>query len=262
MPHKNDDSPYYTLVATCFHEWDIADFDKKIYAAQGIFRKHYNDESKQIEIKGKKFINRRIFSEKMDLNKRFIEEIFAAIQSTRIRISRIVGEKPLNDVRFDPSKLDRHHTLLINTLEDFARKPDNKIRHISVVFDNIDDGDARRITNRLAGLIHKAEYKNAPYSHITAWPLFVSSQIVAGIQIADIVASVIRHMYCIHFGKVQYLEPFKSWIIEKYGIIEEKFFDKPKAFPLITQGELEKISKTSKINSEEGLLTCVDKTVT
>ncbi|MCL1941093.1 MAG: DUF3800 domain-containing protein, partial [Synergistaceae bacterium] len=150
-------------------------------------------------------------------------------------------ERPANDVRFDPSKLDRHHTLLINTLEEFARK--DKIKYISVVFDNIDDGDARRVTDRLAGLIHKAEYKNAPYSHITAWPLFVSSQIVAGIQVADLAASVIRHMYCIYFEKIQYPEPFKHWIIEKYSVIKEKFFHKPETFPLITQAELEKITK-------------------
>jgi hypothetical protein len=245
-PHKNDDSPYYTLVAVCFHEWDISSFDKKIYAAQGIFRKHYNDESRIVEIKGTKFINKRIFSENMDINKRFIEEIFTAIQDATIWISRIVGEKPASDVKYNPSKLDRHHTLLINTLEDFARRRDNKIKHISIVFDNIDDGDARKVTARLAGLVHKAEYKGEPYNHITTWPFFVSSQIVPGIQIADVVASVIRHMYCIQFDKRQYSEPFKSWVIEKYSIIKQKFFDRPQDFPLITQAELEKISKASR----------------
>jgi hypothetical protein len=243
IPHKNDDSPFYTLVAACFNEWDITSFDKKIYAAQGIFRRHYNDESRNIEIKGVKFINKRIFSMNMNLNKQFIEEIFTAIQNAPIWISRIVGEKPTNEVKFDPSKLDRHHTLLINTLEDFARKSGNKVKHISIVFDNIDDGDARKITARLAGLIHKAEYKGAPYCHITAWPLFVSSQIVSGIQIADIVASVIRHMYCILFSDKHYPEPYKNWIIEKYSVIKQKFFDRPQDFPLITQAELEKISK-------------------
>ena len=37
LMHKNDDSPFYVLAAVCFHEWEIAKVDKKIFHAKQKF---------------------------------------------------------------------------------------------------------------------------------------------------------------------------------------------------------------------------------
>jgi hypothetical protein len=80
-------------------------------------------------------------------------------------------------------------------------------------------------------LIYKAEYKGKNYTHITPWPLFVDSSVVGGIQIADLVAGIIRHHYCINKGRTiipnfenMYPADFCRWINEKYEIIKSKFW--------------------------------------
>lgn len=242
--HRKDDSPFYTLVAVTFQEWEISKFDRKIYEANSIFREHYDDlERENVEIKSKKFITNRIFKPNMNLNLDFIEKIFDAIRQSQINIVRVVGERPDVDIKWDIAKLPRQYTLLVNGLEDYARK--SNIKNISVVFDNIDDGDAKNITKKFSNLVHKAALKNQGYEHITAWPMFVSSQVVPGIQIADIVAGVIRHMYCLHFGRTEaknYSPQLAYWIHEKYEIIKSKFSASPNSFPLISKDEIAKIS--------------------
>jgi len=246
LMHKNDDSPFYVLAAVCFHEWEIAKVDKKIFHAKQKFAalKYKSHERKDMaiamEIKAKKLITPRSIG--LSYNREFLDELFQVVVNSKAKILRIVGERPDFDVTFEKGKLKPHYTQLIRLLEKAAGE--HNVKNISVVFDNINDGDALETSKQFSNLIHKAGHgPNLPYEHITAWPLFVNSEVVAGIQIADIVAGLIRHRYCMEFDsakKKDYPHDFSEWVYKKYAVLQSKFWLDAQKWVLLKKEQLSK----------------------
>ena len=230
---NGDISPFATLVAACIHERYIGELDRSFFR----IKRDIFGEGKKVEIKAENFIHSKIFiSEK---NKECIEKVFDVIAGIKMHFLGIICERPTHRLRKDRnSLLPYHYTQLMNKIDSYAIQQQ---QDIFVVFDNQSHGKDAELSFRYGNLVHKARH----IERLQASPFFVSSAIVPGIQIADIVAGLLRHYYCMRESLCQstYSEEFKIWLQEKYEFIRPMFpsVDKSSGIYYISRKTLEEV---------------------
>jgi hypothetical protein len=139
------------------------------------------------------------------------------IASEDIRVYAMVMEKPDYFPCFHDDKLPTYYTYLmqrINAYASYAR------RNVAVIFDGQDAGSDEVISKKFNNLVFRAAGMEA----IIEMPLFVSSKIVPGIQLADIMAGVTRHYYNLKLHTEKPNTEFEKWIYKLYRIINQKTY--------------------------------------
>ena len=180
-PHPNDKNRRPVVVAACFSERDSRRISGRIHAMK---RDLLNSE--RIELKGVKLLNRRTHRVKPDYLG-FLEEFFSNLLNLPITLFAIIMEAPFGAGEQQDDFLPDRFRFLIQRIELLAETNDEMA---TIMFDghpNLYGGLGWKFNS----FLYRHEEGRA-CTHITDVPAFVDSETSAGIQIADMVASVIR----------------------------------------------------------------------
>jgi len=180
-PHPNDSSSRPVLTAVCLSESDSHAISGRLH---GLKRDILGREG--IELKGVALLNRHTFKNKPDYVG-FIEEFFSTLSNLPVTIFASIMEAPFPLPVGQTDILPNRFRFLLQRIELLAAESDTMA---TLMFDgspNLYGGVGRQFNS----FLYRSDEGRA-CTHITDAPAFVDSKTSAGIQIADMVASVIR----------------------------------------------------------------------
>jgi hypothetical protein len=180
-PHPNDPNKRPVVVAVCFSERDSRLISGRIHALK---RDLLNSE--RIELKGVKLLNRRTYRVKRDYWG-FLEEFYGSLLNLPIIVFAIIMEAPFNSGEKEDEFLPSRFRYLIQRIELLA---ESRGEMATIMFDG-----APNLYGGLGWKFNSFLYRHdegRAHVHITDAPAFVDSETSAGIQVADMIASVIR----------------------------------------------------------------------
>ena len=214
-PHPNDPADRPVVVAAC-----IGDQDARTVAARlhGLKRDVLGKE--RMEMKGVNLINRRTY-ERRPLEVAFVEEFFSALLNLPITVFAVIMERPSFPPDPQDMKLPDQFRFLTQRVQLLAEA---RQEMATMLFDG-SPGQLGGLSFKFEAFLHCSEEGRA-CSRITDTPFFGDSRASAGVQIADMVASVIR----IYEGEELYKrfpsgDTFLLAIRRYYRIIEMKTLD-------------------------------------
>lgn len=140
----------------------------------------------RMEMKGVYLLNRGTFR-RMPKHVAFVEEFFSALLNLPIVIFGIIMERPSALPPVDEMHLPRQFRFLVERIELLAEQQDEMA---TILFDGT-GGLYGGLSRKFDSFLYRSDAGQA-CTHITDAPFFVDSETSAGIQIADMVASVVR----------------------------------------------------------------------
>jgi hypothetical protein len=213
FPEPDDPSEHSVLLVCCINIEDIRSITRRVYQLKlEIFGGNNN-----VEIKAKNFIIRRNLKPDRTIKKKFVDKLFDIIESEKMKVYAMVMERPDYVPYNHPDKLPTYYTYLLQRINACGHYMK---RNVSVIYDGQDPGRDEDISKRFYNLVYGVQH----YQEIVEMPLFVSSKIVPGIQIADIMAGVVRHYHNLKLHKNKPSDDFEVWINNMYNIINSKTY--------------------------------------
>ncbi len=215
FPTPTDSSPHSVLLGLCVKKEDIRDLSSRVYQA----KEQIYGGKPTMEIKAKNLINPRIMKPNFSKNKSFTDKLFEIIAGQNVGVYAMVLEKPDAPIITEPEKLPKHYTFLLYRINAHGQ---HSKRIVAVVFDGQTHADDKDISERFHNFVYNAD--PSVTQNLLEMPLFVSSDIVAGIQLADLMAGVVRHYHNLglHCAGSTPNSEFAQWVSEKHAIINAK----------------------------------------
>ena len=215
-PHPNDPCQRPVVVSVCLNEVDGRSIAARIH---GLKRDLLGQE--RVELKARNLINRRTFRRKPHFIS-FLEEFFNTLNNFPVTIFAMIMQAPFEHTQSDEEYLPNRFRFLVQRIELLAEERNSMA---TILFDG-SAGLFGGLGWQFNGYLFRSEEGRA-CRHITDVPSFVDSKTSAGIQIADMVASVIRQYEEAELYKQSpqkgdtYLYTIRRW----YEIIEQKTRD-------------------------------------
>ncbi len=212
-PHPNDPTSRPVVAAVC-----ISDADSRAISGRLHSLKRDNLGNERMELKARNLINRRTFRRKPDYQQ-FLEEFFSAVLNLPVTIFAAIMEQPFPCPSRESNILPNRFRYLVQRVELLAEERDEMA---TLMFDgqpNLYGGVGWQFNS----FLYRHEEGRA-CTHITDAPSFVDSRASAGIQIADLTASVVRLYQEAELFRTgppandQFLFAIRRW----YRIIEQK----------------------------------------
>ena len=181
-PHPNDRNQRPVVVSVCMEERQGRLIAGRLH---GLKRDFLGRE--RTELKGTRFINRRTFRRKPEYVS-FLEEFFNTLLNLPLTVFAVIMQAPFQHIpRTEDDHLPDRFRFLMQRIELLAEEQDTMA---TIMFDG-SAGLYGGLGWQFNGFLYRSDEGRA-FTHITDAPSFVDSQTSAGIQIADMVASVIR----------------------------------------------------------------------
>ena len=212
-PHPNDSCHRPAVVSICISDRNVRAISGRLH---GLKRDILNRE--RMELKGVNLINRRTFRRKPDYVS-FLDEFFSAVLNLPLTIFAMVMEAPFPPTPYVENMLPNHFRFLVQRIELLA---EDMGEMATLMF----DGSASLYGGlgwQFNSFLYRSDEGRACVN-ITDAPSFVDSKTSAGIQIADLTASVMRQYEEAELFRNapptgdQYLFAIRRW----YRILEQK----------------------------------------
>ena len=225
-PHPNDPTTRPVLAAVCFPEWESRRIGRLMF---GIKRSLLGNERTGKELKANQILNSRTFDRRPELRE-LVAEVFDQIQNLDINIFAVVMEKPETVIPRDTVYLPRQYRYILQRVNALL------VSEQSMAFVLV-DGDG----SQYGGLSAKLErylnryHEGQSMTNVVDTPYFVDSKYTMGIQLADLVAGVIRQYQEAEMYRDPHTsDPYLRAIARYYRIIESKTVDQstPEGYPL------------------------------
>lgn len=215
-PHPKDSTKRPVVVAVCISDSNVRLVSGRLHAL-----KRDNINREKMELKAVKFLNRRTFRRKPDYVG-FLDEFFSAVLNLPLTVFGVIMESPFSTLPDANALLPNRFRFLVQRIELLAEATEEMA---TLMF----DGSASLYGGlgwQFNSYLYRSEEGRACV-HITDAPSFVDSQTSAGIQIADMIASILRQyeeagLYATSPpAGDQYLFAIRRW----YRIVEQKTRD-------------------------------------
>ncbi len=214
-PHPNDPSKRPVVVAACIQDRDARTVAGRLH---GLKRDVLGKE--RMEMKGVRLINRSTFRRRT-AEAAFVEEFFSALLNLPITVFAVIMERPI--IAPDPkdTKLPDQFRFLTQRVQLLA---ESKEEMATLLFDGA-PGQLGGLSFKFGGFLYRSEEGRA-CTNITDIPFFGDSKASAGVQIADMIAAVIRQYEEAElYKRVPVGDTFLLAIRRYYRIIEQKTVD-------------------------------------
>ena len=217
-PHPNDGNPRPVVVAVCIDAEHSRLVSGRIHALK---RDFLGRERERMELKALNLLNRRTYRRKPDYAA-FLEEFFGSILNLPITVFGVIMQAPFDERVDDDNLLPNRFRYLLQRIELLAEE---KNKMATILFDGAPNlyGD---VGWKFNSFLYRSDEGRA-CTHITDAPAFVDSRTSAGIQIADMIASVIRQYEQTELFRATpppgdlYIYAIRRW----YNIVERKTRD-------------------------------------
>lgn len=215
FPHPHDPASRPVLAAVCMRQQDSREISRMVYAIQ---RQVLGPREQYDELKARNLVNRRTFR-RVEAKRELVEAFFAGIRNMPITLFAVVMRRPQQPIVDSPRLPDQYRYLLQRA---HLLLPDGD-KMAAVVVDG--DGSHSQLSAKFQGFLHRSNEGRALHRIMDA-PFFVDSEITTGIQIADMVAGVIRiYQENELHRRVPPGDSFLSAIARYYEICHEKTRD-------------------------------------
>ena len=225
-PHPNDPTTRPVLAAVCFPEWKSRSIGRLLF---GIKRSLLGDERTGKELKANAILNKRTFNRRPELRE-LVAEIFDQIQNLDITIFAVVMDKPETVIPRDTVYLPRQYRYILQRANALV-VDDQAMAFVLVDGDGSQYGGLSAKLGRYLNRYHEGQ----SMTNVVDTPYFVDSKYTMGIQLADLVAGVIRKYQEAELYRDPHTsDPFLRAIARYYKIIESKTKDlsDPQGHPL------------------------------
>ena len=213
-PHPNDPTTRPILAAVCFRESESRSISRWLF---GLKRSLLGAERAGKELKATEILNTRTFNRKPDLRE-LAAEIFDQIQNLDVTIFAVVMEKPVEVIPRDTPYLPRQYRFILQRVNALL-EGEQSMAFVLV------DGDG----SQYGGLSAKIDsylsrsYEGRAMTNVVDTPYFVDSRYTMGIQLADLVAGVVRQYHEAELSRHSHTsDPYLRSIARYYRAIESK----------------------------------------
>ena len=214
-PHPMDSNQWSVVVACCFSEPDSRRVARTLHAL-----KRDVLQREKMEMKGVKLLNRSVFRNRRE-RVAFVEEFFSTLLNLPVVIFAIVVERPSTPPLGDETFLPLYFQYLVERIQLLAEADDDMA---TLLFDGNGENFGG-LSTKFNSFLYRSN-QGQLYTRITDAPFFVDSKITAGIQIADMVASVIRQYQQEELYRVTPVgDDYLLAIRRYYRIVEQKTVD-------------------------------------
>ena len=223
-PHPNDSAQRPVLASVCVDARYLRDLNTRLFRLKSdLLGKGQFD----IEAKASQILNERTFR-RIPEKREFVEALFDMCRNFPMTVFAIVMDKP---DRPPPTERDflpiqfRQILYRVNRLVELEY-PDDLA---AVMFDG-DGSQFNGLTERFSNWLFRT-YTGQAAKYLADSPFFVDSRFTPGIQIADMVAGVIRiYQENALYQRAPRGDPFLSAVARYYRILEQKSVNLPHPF--------------------------------
>ncbi|MDI6857345.1 MAG: DUF3800 domain-containing protein [Dehalococcoidia bacterium] len=208
------------LAAVCIDQARSRDLSRQMFN----MKKRLTENPENFELKGHKLLTRTTF-EKRAAKRELVESTFELIRNIDLTLFAIVMERPTVVPLLQPGMLPNQYRYILQRvalLLDAQSHDDMAL----LIFDGQGPNFGRDLSSAISGFLFKHP-EGQSYSRIVETPLFVDSRITPGIQIADMVASCVRHFQEneLHRRPLPAGDTFLSAIQRYYRCVQQKSID-------------------------------------
>lgn len=215
-PHPNDRATRPALAAICFAQGDSRTISRQVYRVK---RNLLGPERAGLELKAHDLLKRGTFRRKPALRE-LVESIFDLMRNLPITIFAIAMERPTEVIPRTTTQLPRQyryvlqrfHTMLLDSAQ------------MAVVLIDGNGSQYGGLSRKLESYLHR-HGEGQSLQNIVDTPYFVDSRFTTGIQLADMVAGVVRQYEEAELFRNQPPDPYLTAIDRYYRIIGEKTKD-------------------------------------
>ena len=218
-PHPNDEASRPVLASVSFAQRDSRDISAKIY---GIKRNLLGVERAGRELKAHSLLKPGTFRRKPELRE-LVESVFEQLREMPVTIFGVVMERPEQPLPRADGRLPRQYRYLLQNVN--ASLQDN-LHSLSVVLIDGDGSQYGGLSAKIEQYLHRHGEGRA-LGKIVDSPYFVDSRFTAGIQLADLVAGVLRQYYEKELFLQSPSDAYLSAVARYYRTIKEKSPDVP-----------------------------------
>lgn len=218
-PHPNDRASRPVLVSVCINAHELRVISIELFKLK---RRILQRDQGDFEAKAKRLITRATFRNRPE-KREFVESFFEMCRNLPLVIFAEIMERPQSppptDIGFLPMQF-RHLLYRINRLLDLETE-----RSLGAIFFDGDGSQYSKLSVRFSNWLYRSRGGQSLVNLVDS-PFFVDSRFTSGIQIADMVASVLR-IYEENelFRWAPTGDDFLSAISRYYSIIREKTKD-------------------------------------
>lgn len=213
-PRPNDNTNRPVLLGVCIKETNIRELTSRIYK---IKMEIYN--KSDVEVKATNLITRRIFFKNLTRNKEFVDKIMDLVFQIDLNVFAIIMEKPDVNPYFKEGILPKQYFYMLKRIELYCQN--HQYPMAMVIFDEQDRNEDQKISVAFNNFLFQSALGKS-FEKILEIPLFVNSQITPGIQLADLMAGIVRHYYEEELYNKKPEDQFQEWIDKLFNTIKHK----------------------------------------
>lgn len=213
-PRPTDDTKRPVLLATCIKETKIRDLTSQIYK---IKMDVYN--KADVEVKATKLIHKKTLDNKHTKNKLFMDKLMQLISDFDIKVFAVIMEKPDFEPFVKEGILAKQYFYLMKKIELFCENYNHSMALI--IFDEQDRNEDKKISVAFNNFLYQSALGKT-FNKILEIPLFVNSEITPGVQLADLMAGIVRHYYEKELYEKNPETDFEKWLCDLYSIVRRK----------------------------------------
>jgi hypothetical protein len=218
-PHPNDSSSRPVLAAACFEASELKNLNTQLFRLKNSL---LGKEQFEIEMKAKDLITRATFRRRPE-KKEFVEAFFEMMRNARVTLFAVVMERPLTPPPTGKDVLPmpfRYILYRVNRLVETGSPQELG----AIMFDG-NGSQYNQLAERFSNWLFKSR-RGQSLAHLAESPFFVDSRYTPGIQVADMVAGVVRIYQENNLNRfIPRGDPFLSAIARYYKIVQQKTVD-------------------------------------
>jgi Protein of unknown function (DUF3800) len=180
-PHKEDAATRPVVVAVCMLERDVRRISSQLF---GLKRRVTG--RPDIELKAVELLNRRTFR-RVPQKRELVEAFFDLLQGLPLTVFAIAMERPAGDFTENRLFLPNQFRYLLQRVHYLAEREDE---YATLLFDG-NGSQFGRLAPRFESFLFRRQ-EGIGLTRVTEAPYFVDSRLVMGIQVADMMAGVVR----------------------------------------------------------------------
>lgn len=216
-PRPTDDTKRPVLLATCINETCIRELTSQIYKIKiEVYGKS------DVEIKATKLIHKKTLDAKHTQNKLFMDKLMQLICDFDIKVFAVIMERPDFEPYLKDGILPKQYFYLLKKIELFCEIYSHQMA--LVIFDEQDRSEDKKISVAFNNFLYQAALGKS-FKKILEVPLFANSEITPGVQLADLMAGIVRHYYEKELYQKKPEGEFEKWLCELFSIVRRKTED-------------------------------------
>ena len=225
-PHPNDPTTRPVLASVCFPQRESRSISRQVFAMK---RSLLGSERAGLELKANAILNRRTFKRKPEIRE-LLEETFDQIRNIDLTIFAVIMEKPGEVIPRNDTRLPRQYRYILQRVN--ALLSGGSASAVVLV-----DGDGSQyggLSEKFEGYLNRF-HEGQSMTNVVDTPYFVDSRYTMGIQLADLVAGVVRqYQEAELFRYPNTPDPYLRAVARYYRTVESKTTDRtsPQGYPL------------------------------